>query len=97
MPGATSPQGTPRFTLEESSVQGGCVPSPRSHSREMWDLGARPELSGRRARGLAEVAGMKKFFLSLLLFLLGLIFIYIFVLDFASSVHVRVPWTLLRV
>lgn len=40
---------------------------------------------------------MKKFFLSLLLFLLGLIFIYIFVLDFASSVHVRVPWKLLRV
>lgn len=59
-------------------VQRGCVPSPGSHSQEVWDLGARPELSGQRARGLAEVAGMKKFFLSLPLFLLGVIFIYLF-------------------
>ena len=35
-------------------VQRGCVPSPGSHSQEVWDLGARPELSGQRARGLAE-------------------------------------------
>ena len=37
-------RGTPRFTLKESQVQRGAVTSPRSHSQEVWDLGARPEL-----------------------------------------------------
>lgn len=43
-------------------VQKRLCPLPKVTGQEVWDLGPDPELSGQRARGLAEVVGMKKFF-----------------------------------